>query len=77
VTAVEVALTNVCVDVSDDTPTLTVNVLFVTASIVCHAPSDGSPTLGYVCCVALLSLAHNTYMNCASAPWFNIIFNWE
>ena len=57
-TAVEVALTNVCVDVSDDTPTLTVNVFAVTASIVCHAPSDGSPTLGYVCCVALLSVAH-------------------
>ena len=41
------ALTNVCADVSDDTPTLTVNVFVVFAVIFNHLSNAGSPPLGY------------------------------
>ena len=41
------ALTNVCAEVSDDTPTLTVNVFVVFAVIFNHLSNAGSPPLGY------------------------------
>ena len=40
------ALTNVCADVSDDTPTLTVNYV-VFAVTFNHLSNAGSPPLGY------------------------------
>ena len=52
-----VAETKVCADVSEEIPTLTVNVLLSTTVISINLPLIGSVALGYGWFVALLSLA--------------------